>query len=111
MVKTPLSTKNSDFVVIPAKICYCGSTPLPKYREAAYIYIGFLGSSDGKLPACRRTGFNPGFGRSPEVGNGNPLQYSRLENSLWTEELGRLQSVGSKRVGQGYVTNPICTCT
>ena len=23
----------------------------------------------------------PGSGRSPEEGNGNPLQYSRLENS------------------------------
>ena len=25
---------------------------------------------------------NPGSGRSPEVGNGNPLQYSCLENSM-----------------------------
>ena len=24
----------------------------------------------------------PGLGRSPEVGKGNPLQYSRLENSM-----------------------------
>jgi len=31
-------------------------------------------------------------------GNGNPLQYSCLENP-WTEEPGRLRSVGSLRVG------------
>ena len=31
-------------------------------------------------------------------GNGNPLQYSCLENP-WTEGPGRLQSMGSLRVG------------
>ena len=36
--------------------------------------------------------------RFPGVGNGNPLQYSSLENS-WTEEHGRLQCMGSQRVG------------
>ena len=40
----------------------------------------------------------PGSGRSPQEGNGNPLQYSRLENP-WTEEPGRLQSMGSQGVG------------
>ena len=28
------------------------------------------------------TGLIPGSGRFPEVGNGNPLQYSCLENSM-----------------------------
>ena len=32
-------------------------------------------------------------------GNGNPLQYSCLEKIPWTEEPGRLQSMGSLRVG------------
>ena len=32
------------------------------------------------------------------VGNSNPLQYSCLENSI--EEPGRLQSIGSQRVGR-----------
>ena len=36
-----------------------------------------------------------GSGRSPEVGNGNPLQYSCLENP-WTKEPGWLQSMGSQ---------------
>ena len=45
-------------------------------------------------------GSNPGSGRSPEVGNGNPLQYSCLGNSR-TEEPSGLQSMGSQRVGHG----------
>ena len=37
-----------------------------------------------KLSACRAgdLGSTPGLGRSPEEGNGNPLQYSCLENSM-----------------------------
>ena len=30
----------------------------------------------------RDTGSSPGLGRSPEEGDGNPLQYSCLENSI-----------------------------
>ena len=47
----------------------------------------------------RDTGSIPGLGRSSEGGNGNPLQYSCLENP-WTEEAGRLLSMGSQRVRQ-----------
>ena len=39
----------------------------------------------------------PRLGRSLGGGNGNPLQYSCLENP-WTEEPGGLQSAGSQRV-------------
>ena len=39
----------------------------------------------------------PGSGRSLGGGYGNPLQYSCLENP--TEVPGRLQSMGSQRVG------------
>ena len=31
---------------------------------------------------ARDAGLIPGSGRSPEVGNGNPLQYSSLESSM-----------------------------
>ena len=31
---------------------------------------------------CRRPGFNPCVGMSPGEGNGKPLQYSCLENSM-----------------------------
>ena len=34
------------------------------------------------LPAIVGVGLNPGLGSSPRVGNGNPLQYSCLENSM-----------------------------
>ena len=46
--------------------------------------MGFPGGSDGKLSACNAgdLGSIPGSGRSPGEGNGNPLQYSCLENSM-----------------------------
>ena len=45
--------------------------------------MGFPGGSDGKESACNAgdLGSVPGSGRSPGGGNGNPLQYSRLENT------------------------------
>ena len=44
----------------------------------------FPGGSNGKASACNAgdLGSIPGLGRSPEEGNGNPLQYSRLENPM-----------------------------
>ena len=39
-------------------------------------------------------GWIPGSGRSSGEGNGNPLQYSCLDNPM-TEEPGRLQSIRS----------------
>ena len=45
----------------------------------------------------REAGSIPESRRSPEEGNGNPLQYSCLGNP-WTEQLGGLQSIGSRRV-------------
>ena len=38
-------------------------------------------------------GLIPGSGRSSEGGNGNPLQYSCLGNSM-DEKVGRLKSIG-----------------
>ena len=45
---------------------------------------GFPGGSDGKASACNvgDPGSIPGLGRSPEEGNGSPLQYSCLENPM-----------------------------
>ena len=42
------------------------------------------GGSDGKVSACNvgDPGQIPGSGRSPGEGNGNPLQYSCLENPM-----------------------------
>ena len=60
----------------------------------------FLGGSDGKASDCNAgdLGSIPGLERSPGGGNGNPPQYSCLENPM-EEERGRLQSLGSQRVG------------
>ena len=45
---------------------------------------GFPGSSEGKESDCNAgdQGAIPGLGRSPGEGNGKPLQYSCLENSM-----------------------------
>ena len=45
---------------------------------------GFPASSAGKEAACSAgdPGSIPGWGRSPGEGNGNPLQYSCLENPM-----------------------------
>ena len=58
----------------------------------------FPGGSDGKAYNVGDRGLIPGSGRSFEKGNGNPLQYSCLENP-WTEEPSGLQSMGLQRVG------------
>ena len=48
------------------------------------MYMGFPGGADGKESACRAgdPGSIPGLGRSPGEGDGYPLQYSGLENSM-----------------------------
>ena len=78
--------------------------------------VGFPGGSEVKASACNagNLGSIPGSGRSPGEGNGNPLQYSCLENPMekemashssilawkipWTEEPGRLQNTGSQKI-------------
>ena len=62
--------------------------------------VGFTGGSDSKESACNAgdLGLIPGLGRSPGEGNGNPLQYSCLENPMdggaWWATVH-----GSQRVG------------
>ena len=48
------------------------------------IKKGFPGGSEVKASACNAgdVGLIPGSGRSPGEGNGNPLQYSCLENPM-----------------------------
>ena len=48
------------------------------------ISLGFPGGLDGKESACnaRDLGSIPRSGRSSGEGNGNPLQYSCLENLM-----------------------------
>ena len=53
------------------------------YRQGSTIQ-GFPHSSVGKSSACNAgdPGSIPGWRRSPGEGNGNPLQYSCLENPM-----------------------------
>ena len=62
--------------------------------------LDFPGGSDGKESACNAgdLGLIPGSGRSPGEGNGNPLHYSCLENSMERGDFGRPYSTGSQRV-------------
>ena len=57
--------------------CLCFSPTYP-------VLFLFPGSSDGKESACNVEDLYsfPGSGRSPGEGNGNPLQYSCLENPM-----------------------------
>ena len=55
-----------------------------KKKYLSIILFTVPGGSDGKESACnaRDPGLIPGLGRSPGEGNGNPLQYSCLENPI-----------------------------
>ena len=61
---------------------------------------GFPGGSVGKNPPANvgDLGLIPGLGRYPGVGNGNPLQYSCLENSMdrgaWWAMVPRVAKIG-----------------
>ena len=48
------------------------------------VLLGFPGGSEGEAFALNagELGSIPGSGRSPGEGNGNPLQYSCLENAM-----------------------------
>ena len=52
--------------------------------NSSHRLLGFPGSSDGKESAWHAgdLGLTPALEKSPGVGNGNPLQYSRLENPM-----------------------------
>ena len=56
----------------------------PRVGDTLYSDGGFPGRSDGKESACNvgDPDLIPRWGRSPGEGNGNPLQYSCLDNSM-----------------------------
>ena len=64
--------------------CFPSFTMGEKDELEIIIILGFPGGSDSKESTCREgdLGSIPGSGRSPGEGNGNPLQYSCLENSM-----------------------------
>ena len=62
--------------------------------------MGFPGGSEVKVSACNvgDLGLIPRSGRAPGEGNGNPLQYSCLENPMDGGAWWAIQSTGSQRV-------------
>ena len=63
--------------------------------KSNYLKLGssVVKNQSANAEEAGNVGSIPGLGRSPGEGNGNPLQYSCLENP-WTEEPDRLQSMG-----------------
>ena len=64
---------------------YAAVTTVCTFKLSTQLgHQGYPGGSDGKASACSvgDLGSIPGLGRSPGEGNGNPLQYSCLENSM-----------------------------
>ena len=62
--------------------------------------FGFLSGSEGKDSACNAEdpGSIPRSGRSPGEGNGNPLQYSCLENPHGQRSLAGYSPWGHKEL-------------
>ena len=60
------------------------ASPAPHTKKGLKVILGFPGGSEVKASACNAgdPGSIPGSGRSPGEGNGNPLQYSCLENPM-----------------------------
>ena len=91
--------------------CFCNMTAkflMEDNRIQKSISFGLPQWFHGKESACNAgdLGSIPGLRRSPREGNGNPLQYSCLENPT-TEEPGRLQSMGLQRIGHNWATNTL----
>ena len=76
------------------------------FSPASCTFRAFPGGSGDKESACNvgDLGLTPGLGRSPEEGNGHPLQYQALRIP-WTEEPGGLQFTGSQRIRHDWATN------
>ena len=60
--------------------------------------LGFPGGSVGKR-ICLQGGFNPWVGKIPWRRDKQPILVLLTGECSWTEEPGRLQSMGSQRVG------------
>ena len=69
--------------------------------------MGFSGGSDNKESACQagNTGSSPELRRSLGEGNGNPLQYSCLENPMYRGAWWATVH-GHTRVGHDSVIKP-----
>ena len=83
------------------------SSPSHIPSSILFIMSMFPAGSDGKASVynVRDLGWIPVLGRFPGEGNGNPLQYSCLENPMDRGAWCRLLSMGSQRVGHDWATS------
>ena len=92
-------------------MCY-NSVSIPDYIRHNYSFClfllllgkGFPGASDGKASTCNAVdlGLIAGSGKSCGEGNGNPLQYSCLENSMdgraWQASVHGVTKMGTQLI-------------
>ena len=90
---------------LPSLLQQAGSFAARQIFSCGMRALGLLSSSADKETACNAEdpGLIPGFRRSPGEGNGNPLQFSCLENPMdrgawWTTLRGVV------RVGHNLAT-------
>ena len=94
-----------DFCDFNGNNCVISGCCLQNCGISLYIYIlDFPGGSDIKVSTYNVAdlGLIPGLGRSPGEGNGRKWQPTSVIFAWkipWMEEPGRLQSMGSQRVG------------
>ena len=72
-------------------------------QKETYLFLWVLSYVNSYLKYPHITNFEFLI-QAPGEGNGTPLQYSCLENP-WTKAPGKLQSMGSRRVGHDWVTS------
>ena len=96
MVERRLYFCGATFCLDIHTFCVCVLMP---FCQHILKDLGFPGASVVKIPPASAgdMGSIPQSERSPGEGNGNPLQYSHLENPM-DEGAGRLQSMGSQEL-------------
>ena len=77
LVKNPAAMKESPVRFLGWEVPPQGTSFYPCRRDSlpTPVFLGFLGSSDGKESTCNAgdLGWIPGLGRSPGEGKGYPL--------------------------------------
>ena len=94
------------------QICVKGISNVPKEASQVVLVAKNLPASAGDI---REKGLIPGSGRSPGEGNGNPLQYSCLENPMdggawWATVHGVAKSETRLNRGAWWVTVCVLSC-
>ena len=82
--KTSKGTYSVPGTEVLKKLCFFPLSPIKYWKMYFYLRLGFPGGSDGKASAHVVGDLDsiPGSGKSFGEGNGNPLQYTCLENSM-----------------------------